>query len=175
MAGAALVLGVLLWLLLRWWRRRARRRPAAESPVEQANDELQVIDRLGLIEAGELGRYLALLAEVVRVYIVRRVPSAKLSATTHEMLAGLAADGRVPIERLRGFLTEADLVKFARATPTAERARLLGVVARELVTEIDAAINAADAARREAALRQESEELEARRAARARGTGGRAA
>jgi hypothetical protein len=175
MAALALAAVGLVWLVVRWWRRRSRRRPVLAPAHERAIQELDDLDRLGLIDAGEAGRYVALLNEIVRTYLARRIPAASLSATTHELLAALNVDGRVPTEHLRGFLTETDLVKFARLTPTADRARQVGTMARELVTGIDSSIEAAEIARREAAARQESEELEARRAARARGIGGRAA
>jgi hypothetical protein len=173
--GALLVAVAIAWLVTRWWRRRSRRTLAPREAVSVAHQELTELDRLGLLEAGEWGRYLALVAEVVRSYLARRIPEAPLSYTTSELLAAIQRDARVPIDRLRALLTETDFVKFAGQSASTERARAAASAARTLVTDIDAAIVAADAAARDAAARQVAREFEERRAARATGSRGRAA
>jgi len=173
--GALLVALAIAWLVTRWWRRRSRRTLAPREALSIADQELTELDRLGLLEAGEWGRYLALVAEVVRSYLARRIPEAPLSYTTSELLAAIQRDVRVPIDRLRTLLTETDFVKFAGQAANTERARAAAGAARTLVTDVDAAIVAADVAARDAAARQVAREFEERRTARATGSRGRAA
>src|SRR5439155_677048 len=82
------------------------------------------------VDAGERGRYVALIVEVVRDYLAARYAKAPLSHTTTEVLAALHGERAVPNERLAHVLTEADLIKFGRRPVTAERARELGRAAR---------------------------------------------
>jgi hypothetical protein len=174
-AAAALAALGIGWLLVRWWRRRARRVVAPVGALGVAERELADIDHLGLVEAGESGRYVALIAEVVRSYLARRIPGAPLSSTTGELLAALESDTRIPIDRVRALLTETDFIKFADQHIGSERVRAAVGTARTLVADIDAAIAAADVAAHDAAARQTAREFEQRRAARATGSRGQAA
>ncbi len=172
----ALALAVLVVVALAWWlaaraRNRRRRPPPAPSALDRAAREFADLDRLGLLEAGETGRYVALTAEIVRAYLARRLPVAVLASTTAELLESLRGDPRVPTVRLRSLLADIDLVKFAARTTTADHARTLAQLARALVTEIDAAVYAAEVEAREAAARQAAREFDERRAARAAGRG----
>lgn len=144
-ASALLVL-TALWLLVRRWHCRRRRRPPQLGPLGVAEHGFVELDRLGLVDAGECGRYVALLAEIVRSYLARRLGHATLSSTTAELVSELRGDSRVPIERLRALLTETDLVKFANRAATAERARALNAEARALVADIERSVTAAAAA-----------------------------
>jgi hypothetical protein len=144
-AGGALV---LLLILLWWLARRSRRPPSAASlnPYEDAVRELDRIERLGLIDAGERGRYVALVTQVVRDYLAGRIATASLSLTTLELINALRADARVPIERLRGVLEESDQVKFARAKVSTERAVQVASDARQVVEETDTAVRKGEVA-----------------------------
>jgi hypothetical protein len=134
LALAALVL--LLLLLWWWWRHRRRGTPAVQlDPFAYAETEFARIESLRLVEAGERGRYVALMVEVVRDYLALRYTSARLSHTTTELLTALRGDRAVPHERLTRVLTEADLIKFARRPVTADRARELGREARAIVAQ----------------------------------------
>lgn len=152
----------LLALLLWWWLRR--RRPAVAAPEDahaRALEEFQRVERLGLIEAGERGRHVALMVEVMRGYLHARVPEAHLSHTSTELLLAMRRQALVPFERLGALLGEADLVKFARRAVSPDRARQLGTEARTIVEAVEEAIRraaAADAARqaREASARKEA-------------------
>lgn len=124
----------LIWLA--WRRRRERALPRAmpATPFERAEREFTRIAALGLVEAGERGRYVSLVVEVVRDYLHGRFPLASLSLTTDEVLHELADATTVPHDRLARLLTEADLVKFARRPLTTDRALDLGREARAVVT-----------------------------------------
>lgn len=124
--------------LVAWLTRRQRRGdgPAlspAESPFEHAEREFNRVTALGLVEAGERGRHLTLMVEVLRDYLARRFALASLSLTSDELLAEIADADTVPHDRLAGLLREADLVKFARRPLTTERALALGNEARAIV------------------------------------------
>lgn len=147
------IIGLLVWW---WWRRRNRRRGEVEDPYAEAEAEFERVERLGLVEAGERGRYVALMVEVLRTYLARRIPEAHPSLTTSELLIAVRDEHTVPINRLALVLADADLVKFARRATTAERARELGTEARGIVTAVhDAELRAAEEARRAAERPQE--------------------
>ena len=142
--------GALFFLvLLLWWLARRARRPlgmAARDPYQEALTELDRIERLGLVDAGERGRYVALVTQVLRDYLAGRIASASLSLTTLELIDALRADARVPLDRLRNVLEESDQVKFARAKVSAERAVQVASDARQVVEETDTAVRGSEAA-----------------------------
>lgn len=145
---------VLAALLLAWWlwrRRRGPREAAAVDPYELAEREFARVEALGLVEAGERGRFVALMVEVVRDYLARRVPGAHPSLTSGELLRALRLDAAVPVERLAAVLQESDLVKFARQPVSPERARELARESRALVRDVNAAVAAREAAEAAAA------------------------
>ena len=140
---------LILVLLLSWLVSRSKRRtgPGAKGdPYEEAVRELDRIERLGLIDAGERGRYVALVTQVVRDYLAGRIATASLSLTTMELVEALRADARVPLDRLKGVLEESDQVKFARARVSAERAVAVASDARQVVEETDTAVKKSEEA-----------------------------
>lgn len=133
---AAIAAAVLALLLLGWWWWRRRRRPNAVialDPYERAVAEFQRIDALGLVEAGERGRYVALTVEVLRDYLAGRYSQATLSLTSTELSRSVRELPHIPAERLTRLLTEADLIKFARRPVSGDRAREIGRDARAIV------------------------------------------
>jgi hypothetical protein len=152
----ALAVALLLFLLWWWWRRRRRTVVApVEDPLAVAEREFARVEALRLIEAGERGRHVALMVDVLRDYLADRFPSASLSLTTSELTRALHKESTVPLERLARVLDEVDLIKFARRPASRDHALELGREARLLVRTIDAAIikqaAAAEAAREKAA------------------------
>ncbi len=132
--AAAIVLLLVAW----WWWRRRTRRPLVVVPVDpyqRARQELDRIDALRLIEAGERGRYVALTVEVLREYLAARYPKTSLAMTSSELQRAVRGERFVPRDRLARLLEEADLVKFARRPLSAERARELGREARGVIEE----------------------------------------
>jgi hypothetical protein len=137
---AVAVAALLLLLFWWWWRSRKRRKLGiVPDPFVQAERDFARIEALGLIEAGERGRYVALMVEVLRDYLAARYRAAPLSLTSTELLAALRGERAVPNELLMRVMNEADLIKFARRPVTAERARELGREARAIVTQEHAA------------------------------------
>jgi hypothetical protein len=130
-AAAIIATGLLIW----WWIRR-RRKPVVRvvvDPYTHAEAEFTRIEALALLEAGERGRYVTLMVEVLRDYLAARYAEAALSLTSTELQRSIREKTFVPTERLTRLLTEADLIKFARRPVSSERARELGREARAIV------------------------------------------
>lgn len=153
-ATALLLLGLFAWW---YWRRRRRRALEGDDPLAAAEREFDRVEAMRLVEAGERGRHVALMVDVLRDYLAARYPAAARSLTSWELLSVAARSlPHVPAARLETLLGEADLVKFARRPVTMDRARELGREARMIVRDIDRAERAAaeaEAKAREAASR----------------------
>ena len=128
---AAVAIGLGIW----WWmRRRGRPKPAVVvNPYERALKELRRIEAMGLVDAGERTRYVALLVEVLRDYLAARYPEAPLALTSRELVGTLRKQSAVPLEHLSRVLHEADLAKFAGWALSVERARALGRDVRGII------------------------------------------
>lgn len=137
----ALAIAALLWLLVWLWRRRRRRAAPAlvVDPFEAAQREFARVEALGLVDAGERGRYAALIVDVVREYLAARIGGAPLSLTSRELLVAVRDRRSVPAARLAPLLEEVDQVKFARRAVSVDRAREIGREARAIVTETERA------------------------------------
>ena len=132
---AAAIIGLLIWW---WWRWRKRPRPQlVEDPFDRAEREFAALAALGLPEAGEPGRHVALAIEVVRDYLSGRVADADPSYTSGELTRALAARRELPLDALGRLLLEADLVKFARRPVTAERAHAFAGESHEVVRAVE--------------------------------------
>lgn len=152
-----LLAAIAVLALLGWWWWRRRRRPLADTAAMDAHAfaerEFTRIEALGLVEAGERGRHVALMVEVLRDYLALRVPEARASLTSQELLAALRQSRTVPHARLASLLAEADLVKFARRPLNVDQARELGRDARAIAREVEKSLTSpvAGAAERKAA------------------------
>lgn len=136
---AAVAVGLIL--LYWWWRRRRRKvKPIpAIDPFKQAEADFERIERLALLEAGERGRYVTLVIEVLRDYLAARHTRAALSLTSTELQRAAQELPTVPEGRLGRVLTDADLIKFARRAVSTDRAHDLGREARAIVAAEHAA------------------------------------
>lgn len=129
LAALAIALGVWWWM-----RRRGRPKPAVVvDPYARALKELRRIEAMGLIDAGERTRFIALLVEVLRDYLSARYPEATLALTSRELIATLRGHDAVPREQLARALHEADLTKFAGWAVSEERARALARDVRSII------------------------------------------
>jgi hypothetical protein len=111
--------------------------------VALAGGDFARVNTMGLLEAGERGRYVALVTEVLRAYLARRIPAAGIGLTNGELLQALRTDPRVPVEKLAAVLRNGDMVKFARQSVSLDDAASVGQQARGVVAEIEAGIGAA--------------------------------
>jgi hypothetical protein len=141
------IVGLLLW----WWWRRRRRPPTAADPYALAEQQFARVEALGLLEAGERGRYVALMVDVLREYLAAVVLAARPALTSTELLAALQAEPVVPLDRLTPLLVETDLVKFARRAVHPTHALELGREARAVAWDVHEAVLARQAAREAAA------------------------
>jgi hypothetical protein len=138
------IIGLLIWL----WMRRKRPKPEIDvDPYKLAEEEFARVESLGLVEAGERGRFVALMVEVLRHYLAARVDGAWTSLTSNELAAVVRKTRNVPADRLAAILAESDLIKFARRPVTAEGARTVAREARAIVKEVDDAIRREEEAR----------------------------
>jgi hypothetical protein len=137
--GAALfaLLGMLIY---RWWQRREKPAlppPPPRPPWEVAIEKLGALRRqkAEMIAKGEAARFIDLASDVVREYLGGRFGFDGLETTSDEMLARLKKLG-APID-LYGetgtFLRRCDLVKFAKAEPSADEADWVLMKAQEVV------------------------------------------
>jgi len=140
-ALAIATIAALVW----WWLRRRQRLKLVTpiDPYEEAQAGFARVQGLGLVEAGERGRYVALMVEVLREYLARIDERADLALTTSELLSSIQDSPLIPANRLAALLVEADLIKFARRPVTAAHAMQLGSEAQQLVEHIHAAQQAA--------------------------------
>jgi hypothetical protein len=137
-AGVAALL-VLAWVIRRF-ARRARRNESRGRALAMAKQAFARIEALGLLAAGERGRYVALHIDVLREYLARRIPEATLSLTTTELLAALQVDAPVPLPRLVPVLAAADLIKYANRPVTESRAIELAAESRGIVVAVEQAV-----------------------------------
>ncbi|GAC1654632.1 MAG: hypothetical protein NVS4B3_18830 [Gemmatimonadaceae bacterium] len=132
------LMALLALLALLLWRRRRRQAVApAENPLVLAEREFTRVEGMGLLEAGERGRFVALVVEIMRDYLAARIDKTIPGLTSTELLTVVASVQSVPGERLGAILTDADLIKFARYPISVDRARELAREARGIVRDVD--------------------------------------
>ena len=138
----ALLLAAIAAALGIWWWMRKRRRPPAPiviDPYVRAIRELNRIEAMGLVDAGERTRYVALVVEVLRDYLAARFPDASLALTSRELVAAMRRHPSVQLEQLSRVLHEVDLAKFAGWTLAEDRARHIGRDVRAMIEREHAA------------------------------------
>jgi hypothetical protein len=133
-AAAVLAIIAVVW----WWLRRRHRLKliAPVDPYEEAIAAFARVEALGLVAAGERGRYVALMVEVMREYLMRIDSRADLALTTSELLAAIADVPILPSNRIAALLVEADLIKFAKRPILAAQATQFGAEAKAIVEAI---------------------------------------
>ena len=140
MAAAAVLvvglLGVAFFYLLN--RPRRQRVLPPRPPHEIALTALNRLRSQGLIEQGQFEQYYVQLSSIVRHYLEDRFRIRAPEMTTEEFLSKLATDGQLiaPHRRLLAeFLSQADLVKFARHLPSLNDSEAAYGAARRFVED----------------------------------------
>lgn len=151
----AILVALLRWLL-------GRRRGSSEAALipPKPTDyivEFKRIARMGLIERGAFLVYYTLLSETLRRFLEERVGVEAMERTTEEVAEALQGDSIVDSAqagRIREFLSQADLVKFACAEPKAEAARHAPETGQQIVQAVEVLLAAEreEVAARERAL-----------------------
>ena len=139
-----LALAVLLGLGYASWRawRRRSARVAADGPDAARIAELGFAhaDGLGLLEAGEHGRFALAHVDVMRRYLATRFPQAAPSRTAREVAQALAgAEFPILPERVAELLLQSEPIAFARAEVSPESARAIATEARSIVGDVETA------------------------------------
>jgi hypothetical protein len=121
-AVAVVVGAILAWLVGRWLKRPrpAPPPPPPRPPWEVALESLHDLRHAGLTREGRFAEHFDRVSDVVRRYLGDRYGFDGLESTTREMLGELRATTPriVVLDDIERFLRQADLVKFARLTPT---------------------------------------------------------
>ena len=150
--AALAVIGLVVWVRL--WRARRRAHAPPPSRLAIAEQALARVEALGLLEAGEPSRYVALHADVLRGYLSARADATSRAQTTAELTAALRARTRgIPLDRIAAVLTEADQVQFARKAVSAERAKEIAGEVRKLLAAADGPFRVVEQDRLRALLR----------------------
>src|SRR6185312_16400260 len=134
---AAVIAAVLLWWA--WRRYRSRPKPPID-PYVRAQQEFAKIESQRLLESDRAAEYFVAMVDVAREYLAARVPGVRRSDTTYELLNGMQPREGVETELSR-WLSEADLVKFARADIATTDASAGGKSMKEIVDHVEARIN----------------------------------
>jgi hypothetical protein len=99
--------------------------------------------RLGLLEAGEHGRFALAHVGVMRAYLSSRFPKASASLTPREVAAALVGvEFPVLPERVVDLLLRSEPIAFAAAPVSAEEARAISAEARAIVQDVETALMA---------------------------------
>jgi len=140
LAGAAALaitaLGAVLYVVLN--RRKAAAAPPPPPAHQVALEALARLRRRMLLEAGQHEEYYVALSGIVRTYVESRFGLRAPEMTTEEFLLAMQRDRRLSTDHrslLGEFLSESDLVKFARHMPTLEDAERTGTAARRFIEE----------------------------------------
>lgn len=119
----ALVVGALLAWLFSRWAKRPRPIPPPPPPRPAGDVALEALFDLrhsGLLDEQRFIEFYGRVSDILRRYLGDRYGYDGLESTTREALAALR---RIPVQlelwiEIQRFMQEADLVKFARSTPT---------------------------------------------------------
>jgi len=122
-ALAALVIGALVAWLVSLWRKRPRPvppPPPPRPPWEVALEELFDVRIAQLVEQGRFVEHIGRVSDAVRKYLGARYGFDGLETTSAEAMAALRRvnPGVTVLRDVETFLAQADLVKFAKLTPT---------------------------------------------------------
>jgi len=132
--------GITMYILLRRRERKIEEAPP-RAAHEIAYEQLQEIVNANLIETEEIEKYYVLLSATVRYYLENRFNLHAPEMTTEEFLqvVSTAASDDMLIQDhrnlLQDFLTECDLVKFARYGPDEEQMQTAFASAKRFVDE----------------------------------------
>lgn len=136
----------LAWILYRYVLRRPP--PTTSSNLVTPTDfnrEFARIESMGLLERGAVKLYYTHLSDILRRLLEERLQIEGLERTTQEIIVDAQRHPLVTTalhEQIISFLKVADLVKFARAEPQMQEARQMPARGRQIVQQVEAAIQA---------------------------------
>lgn len=136
--AGALVLAAALWWLWRWWQRRQASASMPATPPVPPHVEARRRLEAAWQWLGDPEKFTVAVSAALRWYLERRFHLPAPERTTEEFLQDLQQTLVLQPrhkELLADFLTECDLIKFARFEPTEEALRRLHAAAMRLVDE----------------------------------------
>ena len=141
----ALVLVAAVVLIYRLIGRKRKTVEPTKLPVDWYA-ELKQISRMSLLERGEYKRYYSLLSELARRYLKARTGVEAMERTTFEVVRDLRATPvpEAQVAQIEVFLSDADLVKFAKVRPREETAVEAIDKAEQMMKAIDARVGLVD-------------------------------
>ncbi len=133
--GILILAGAGLFLANRYQRAPAPALEPLPPPDQLALSELAELEASGLLEKGELDVYYTKLSQILRRYLGLRYQIYALEYTTSEILEALKTRGLThqAYSLIRDFLTETDLVKFARYFPEPDARREIINQAKKII------------------------------------------
>jgi len=123
---AWLVFGAFVGLIVvgLWWYRKRTKRPPIVPPAPPIDwmAELGKIKKMNLVEQQQYKTYYSLLSDILRRCIEAKTSVRAVEETTFEIARDLRADGVDDdfVQQIEAFLMQADMVKFAKFTPSVE-------------------------------------------------------
>jgi hypothetical protein len=137
--SVALALGAVAALLFDWWRKRPKKLPPPpppRPPWEIAMEELYDIRHAGLTREGRFSEHFDRVSDTIRRYLGDRYGFDGPESTTREAIGYLREVTPYigEIGMIETFLRDADLVKFARLTPSEAECMDLLARAESIVT-----------------------------------------
>ncbi len=133
------LIGIAIYLIHRRRARRSGARGVQKAPPRPIDElgEFDKIAALGLLEKGAFKRHYILVSDAMRRYIERRYALEAMERTTWEILSEMNSSRMDPVTvaKFDGFLSNCDLVKFAKLIPPKDE--MEGVIdrAKDVVRE----------------------------------------
>lgn len=145
--GLALIIFLVLavWLIRRWIKKKNMEVKApARDPWDMAYDQLNRLNSEQLIHHGKYQEYFFRLSDILRHYIEGRFLLKAPEMTTEEFLICLDQSAQLNQDQklgIKAFLTQSDLVKFAKFEPTIAQADTGFQLVRKFVDETKMVVN----------------------------------
>jgi hypothetical protein len=122
--AAALAAALGVWALVRWWKNRPKQQKVVPLlPLDvRVRQSLDALKREDLPARGHVKDFYFRLSEIVRGYLGERYGFEALECTSSELMASLRKlpTPGLPEDALMRFVSESDLVKYARADASPE-------------------------------------------------------
>lgn len=134
------VAGLLYWAFLYWKKRRDRQAEEPSKPSEPAHERARQQLEAALEFLHDPDRFCVLVSSAIRSYLEERFDLRAPERTTEEFLDELQGSHHLNEEQkqsLAKFLTECDMVKFAKSEPEAFELKRLYESALQLVRETE--------------------------------------
>ena len=137
-AAVLAVLALLAWALARVIRKKRSEQELPKPPHVIAYEALEALARMDLIRQGKIKEYYIALSDIVRHYLENRFDLRAPEMTTEEFLINAKENEDLTREQkdlLKDFMSNCDLVKFAKYGPTQDETESATASARRLVDQ----------------------------------------